>query len=208
MNALFQKLFYTTGCVFELARGVIIFAVVLALVNSFLVTVNIVNGPSMEPNFHSGQYVVVDKSSYIRREPRRGEAVIVKFPGDPEKTRYIKRIIGLPGEKLTIVDNRIYINGQPLAEKYLPADLSTEPDMEIELDSDEYFIMGDNRPNSNDSRVFKAVERRFIIGLAYLVVFPPNTAGLVPPQFYNLTPAVNGQSAGSRPEPGSSGGNR
>lgn len=186
MNNLFQKLFYTTGCVFELARGVIIFAVVLTLVNVFVGTANVVNGASMEPNFHSGQYVFIDKLSYLLRSPRRGEVVVLKFPGDPEKTRYIKRVIGLPGETLRIQQNQIYIDNRPLYEIYIPKEFLTQPDMEKTLGKDEYFIMGDNRENSNDSRVFAAVERRFIIGLAYLILLPLRDIGLVPPQFYEL----------------------
>lgn len=184
MNGIFQKLFYATGCVFELARGVIIFAVVLALINAFVAMINIVNGPSMEPNFQDKQILLVDKLSYLIRNPRRGEAVILKFPGDPEKTRYIKRIIGLPGEALTIKNSEVFINGRKLEETYIPKDFITEPDLEIKLGNDEYFVMGDNRENSNDSRVFKAVERRFLLGLAYVIMYPFKDAELVPPQYY------------------------
>ncbi len=187
MNSLWQKIFYTTGCAFELARGVIIFAVVMTLINAFLVTANVVNGASMEPNFHSGQYVIVDKLSYYFRQPLRGEVVILKFPGDPEKTRYIKRIIGLPGEKITIRDSQIFINDKPIAESYIPKTTETQPNLERKLGPKEYYVMGDNRENSNDSRVFEGVERRFIIGLAYFVVFPlGKDVGLVPPQFYDV----------------------
>lgn len=186
MSIFLEKLIYATGCVFELARGVIIFAVILGLVNSFVVMINIVNGPSMEPNFQDKQLLVVDKISYLRRAPRRGEAVILKFPGDPDKTRYIKRIIGLPGEMLSIVDNKVYINGILLKESYIPAHFRVEPPLQIRIGPDEYFVMGDNRENSNDSRVFKTVERRFLIGLAYLIIYPFRDAGLVPPQYYRL----------------------
>lgn len=186
MNNLFQKLFFTTGCVFELARGVIIFAVALTLFNVFVGTANVVNGASMEPNFHSGQYIFIDKFSYLLRPPRRGEVVVVKFPGDPEKTRYIKRVIARPGETIKIQDSQLYINDQRLDELYIPAEFLTQPDMQKTMGRDEYFIMGDNRENSNDSRVFGTVERRFIVGLAYLILLPLKDVGLVPPQFYEL----------------------
>lgn len=184
MGNVLGRLFYATGCVFELARGIIIFAVVLALANVFIATTNVVSGASMEPNFHDGQYIIVDKLSYLLRSPRRGEAVILKFPGDPEKTRYIKRVIGLPGEEIAINENRIFINGRLLSEPYLPKEILTEPNMERRLGKGEYFVMGDNRENSNDSRVFGPVEQRFMIGLAYFVLFPFTEAGLVPPQYY------------------------
>lgn len=181
-----RKLFYVTGCIFELARGVIIFAVIVGLLTTFVGTVNVVNGPSMEPNFHNGQYLLVDKLSYNLRDPRRGEAVILKFPGDPEKMRYIKRLMGLPGDKLAIKSSKLYINGQEVNEDYIPTHYLTRPDMEITIPSGEYFVMGDNRENSNDSRVFKTVEHRFLIGLAYVVIFPFSDIELVPPQFYMI----------------------
>jgi signal peptidase I len=185
-NNIFQKIFYATGCVFELARGVIIFAVVLALVNVFVVTINVVNGQSMEPNFHNAQFVLIDKFSYFQRTPKRGEAVVIRFPGDPEKVRYIKRVIGLPGEVLEIRDSVVYINGVALKEPYLAANTITSPDKIVQIPANQYFLMGDNRENSNDSRVFGPIERRFLVGLAYYIAFPLRDAGLVPPQFYNV----------------------
>jgi signal peptidase I len=186
MNQWVQKLLYATGCAFELARGVIIFAVVLALITVFIATINVVNGASMEPNFHDRQYVIVDKLSYYFRNPYRGEAVIIKFPGDPDKVKYIKRIVGMPGETIKIEDNIVYINNKPLREAYIPSDYLTEPNNEWKLGKNEYFLMGDNRQNSNDSRVFGAVEKRFLIGLAYMVIWPPKDTKLVPPEYYNV----------------------
>lgn len=187
MNSFLYKLFYATGCVFELARGVIIFAVILALVNVFVVTANLVSGASMEPNFHSGEYVIINKWSYLVRTPLRGEVVVLRFPGDPEKVRYIKRVIGLPGETIKIQDNQIFINSQRVNESaYVPVTTETAPNLERRLGPDEYFLMGDNRENSNDSRVFGPVERRFIFGSAFMVIWPIKYAGLVIPQFYIL----------------------
>ncbi len=188
MNGLIQKFFFATGCIFELARGVILFAVVLALINVFVVTLNIVNGASMEPNFHDKQYVLVDRLSFYLRAPERGEPVIVKFPGDPEKVRYIKRIIGLPGETVEIDTNVVTINGKVLHESYIPADFQTLPNGIHELGPEEYFLMGDNRENSNDSRVFGPVERRFFVGKAYFILIPFGDAGLVSPEFYTIDP--------------------
>lgn len=186
MNGFFQKIFFATGCAFELARGVIIFAVALALINLFIVTINVVSGPSMEPNFYNGQYVLVDRLSYLYRTPRRGEAVVIRFPGDPEKVRYIKRVVGLPGEIISFNNGKVFINGKQLKENYLRPDTFTSAfnSESVTVGPDEYFLLGDNRENSSDSRIFHAVEKRFITGLAYLILLPPNQAGLVPPQYY------------------------
>lgn len=186
MKQWFSQLFYTAGCAFELARGVIIFAVVLTLVTIFIATINVVKGASMEPNFHDAQFLIIDRLSYQLRDPRRGEVVVLKFPGDPEKTRYIKRVIGLPGETIEISNSQVFINGRLIHELYIPEITQTLPNLKKKLGDKEYYLMGDNRENSNDSRAFGAVERRFIIGLAYVIIWPLSDAGLVPPQIYSF----------------------
>ena len=177
--------FFRAGSFFiELTKGIVIFAVIIILVHFFIATIFKVEGKSMEPNFHQDQYILVNKLSYIISQPERGDVVIVKFPGDPDKTKYIKRIIGLPGEKVTIKDGSVYINGEQLLEVYLPSGLQTAPDMEVTLASDEYFIVGDNRPNSSDSRLWGPAPKKFLIGKAIWYLFPFSDWKVIPKVFY------------------------
>lgn len=119
------------------------------------------------------QMMLMDKR-YFRgeAEPKRGEVVIVKYPGDPEHKQYLKRVIGLPKEKLIIKDDKVYINNKILEESYIPPGTEIFPSGAWKLKDSEYFLMGDNRPQSNDSRYFGPVEKRFFIGKAIFMVYP------------------------------------
>lgn len=174
MNETQQNILYGTGCVYELTKWIVILIVFFCLLHFFVATIFIVDGISMEPNFQNGELIIANRWQYNFGEPSRGDAVILKFPGDPERKKYIKRIIGLPGERIEIRNNQVLINGKLLNETYLPPALATDVISPInqKLGPDEYFIMGDNRPNSNDSRVWGTAARRFLIGKAWLSVYP------------------------------------
>ena len=175
MNKSFvEKIIYGGGLFFDLGKWLIVTLVVLAVVNTFLVSVFFVDGESMEPNFHDKEAVFWAKSSltYRNLDPVRGEIVLVQYPGDPANKQYVKRAIGLPGETISIANGQVYINDDLLQESYIPIDVSTSPDGTWKLTDGQFFLMGDNRENSNDSRFFGAVEKRFILGKALAVVFP------------------------------------
>ncbi|TSC66374.1 MAG: signal peptidase I [Candidatus Berkelbacteria bacterium Gr01-1014_85] len=187
MSRFFNQFLYASGCFYELAKGLIFFVVFLGLFTAFVATINIVNGRSMFPNFEDGQLIIIDRLSYRWRLPERGDAVTLRFPGDPDKVKYIKRIIGLPGEQVALGDDILLINGQPLLEDYIPAEFTTGQTGQYknwQLGPDEYFLVGDNRENSSDSRIYGPVERRFLIGRALAVIWPIKTIGFVPPVFY------------------------
>lgn len=172
-NSFLSKILYGGGLFFDVAKWLVIFVIVLILINTFWYSIFVVDGISMEPNFKSGELALMDKT-FFRGDtnPNRGDAVVVQYPGDPEQHRYIKRVVGLPGENLKITNSIVYINGKKLNERYIPVGTITDPDGNWQLNSEQYFLMGDNRPNSNDSRVFGPVEKRFFIGKTIAILFP------------------------------------
>lgn len=166
------KVIYGGGFIFDFARWLIVFILLLVLCNYFLISVFIVDGASMDPTLKTGEIGVLNKYVYLVQQPSRGDVVVVKYPGDPEKKRYVKRVIGLPSEKIQVHDGLVYVNGKVLKENYLAEFVWTDKDGEWQLGANEYFLMGDNRPNSNDSRYFGKVEQRFIIGKTVWVLLP------------------------------------
>lgn len=179
-----KKFFYAQGIVYSLARGIIIFILWLIIVHFFFATIHVVQGESMEPNFSSGEIIITNKLSYLTKNPQRGDVVILRFPGDPEHAKYIKRIIGLPNETLEINDSKVYINGKELVESYIPASTYTGPGMKTQIGKDEYFIMGDNRENSNDSRIWGTARRDDLIGKGFFVLSPIAKWGFIAPVYY------------------------
>jgi len=129
----------------------------------------------MEPNFHNNQYIIVDQVSPHLRSYKRGDVVVFKYPQNVAFT-FIKRVIGLPGETVEIKNHQVHIynenypEGAVLAEKYL--NNKTDGDMKITLDKNQYFVMGDNRRNSSDSRYWGPLDRHLIIGRVWVVLYP------------------------------------
>jgi signal peptidase I len=137
------------------------------------------DGPSMQPGLHSDERVLVNSLAYVFRAPQRGD-VIVFHPPDALNQRYIKRVIGVPGDTIQLTVNDVYVNNVRLNEPYVaptPKGYSNNPEPEvIHLGVDQYFVMGDNRTNSQDSRYFGPISRREIIGKAEFVVWPLSDA--------------------------------
>ncbi len=175
-----HKLLYGAGCAYELSKWIILVLAVGILIHFFVGTLFVVDGASMEPNYHSGQYIIVNRWQYNFRKPERGDAVVLRFPGDPDNKKYIKRIIGLPGEKIEILNGSLYIDGQILTESYIPDYVKTGPDLVRHLKNDDYFLLGDNRDNSSDSRIWGVCPKRDLIGKAWIIIWPWNQKGLVP----------------------------
>jgi len=146
------------------------------MIRFFLIQPFYVSGPSMNPTFENNQYIIVDQVSYRFRAPRRGDVVVFKWPQNVAIS-FIKRIIGTPGETVEVKNGRVYIynqqnpNGTLLAEKYLNG-ITTPTDTRRTLGKNEYFVMGDNRHNSSDSRIWGPVARHLIIGKVWVVVYP------------------------------------
>jgi len=152
--------------------GLLILAV-YALMN-LLTARFIVDGSSMQPNFETGQYVLVDRLNYLLTAPARGDVVILISPEAPHDD-LIKRGIGLPGETVTIENQQVLVDGEPLDEPYIrAAPLYTGT---WTLGPEEYFVLGDNRNNSHDSHTFGPIERESLVGKATLIYWPPEDWG-------------------------------
>jgi signal peptidase I len=164
--------------------AVIALAIVLPI-RFFVAQPFIVNGASMDPTFITNQYLIVDELSYHFQPIARGDVIVFKYPNDVTKY-FIKRVIGLPGETVQIEGTKVYIknseypNGLQLEEDYIAPENAKDDHMLVTLKADEYFVMGDNRLGSFDSRAWGPVPKANIIGRPVLRLFPFNTVGLFP----------------------------
>lgn len=168
----------------ETVKVVIISSAIVLPVRYFLIQPFFVRGSSMEPNFDSGQYLVIDEISYRFEDPQRGDVVVFKYPLDPSQY-YIKRLVGLPGEVVEIKDGQItvyngeYPEGVLLDESaYLAGGAFTQRDIRMKLGAEEYFVLGDNRVASSDSRRWGALPEGNIIGRVWLRAWPLATAAV------------------------------
>lgn len=168
-----------------LKTGVIVFILAFAL-RYFAVQPFIVDGESMESSFVDNEYLLAEKMSYIFSQPKRGDVVVFRYPNNPSVS-YIKRIIGLPGETIKISDKKVvienlqYPEGKTLEEQYLDQNtitITNESNFSITLGTDEYFVLGDNREHSSDSREWGKLPRKNIIGRAWLTVIPLDRFGI------------------------------
>jgi signal peptidase I len=173
--------------IWEFVKIAIMASVIVLPIRYFLFQPFIVKGESMAPNFSTGDYLIVDEITYRFSEPQRGDVIIFKYPKDNSQ-RFIKRIIGLPGETVQVRNGQVLVYEDDkeivLDEKYLPKDLKTDGDVKTLLNNDEYFVMGDNREQSFDSRVWGIVPRSDIIGKAFLRIFPISSLSQITPPSY------------------------
>jgi signal peptidase I len=138
-----------------------------------------VEGTSMLPELQDQERIFINKFVYRLEPIERGDVVVFHFPRDTSKS-YIKRVIGIAGDRIRIVDGEVYLNGQPQSESYVPPDYADHRSLpEITVPADSYFVLGDHRSMSNDSREFGAVERQYIYGKAVFVYWPMEKLGRV-----------------------------
>ncbi len=160
----------------ETFKLVVISLVIIVPIRYFVMQPFFVLGASMEPTFENGDYLIIDEISYILGEPERGDVVVFRYPHNP-KQYYIKRIVGLPGEVVMIHDkgvtvkNKEFPEGFPLKEEYLPG-ADTYGNMSLALGGNEYFVLGDNREASSDSRRWGALKKEYIVGKVWVRAFP------------------------------------
>lgn len=167
----------------ELVRFAFIALIIVVPIRAFVAEPFIVSGSSMVPTFTNGDYLIVDKISYKLSSPKRDDVVVFRYPGDPTKF-FIKRIIGLPNETVDIKGNDITITNSEHPESFkldqpFVKNISNNEE-HIVLGSDEYFVMGDNRSASSDSRAWGPVKKELFTGKAFLRLLPINKIDLLP----------------------------
>jgi len=167
--------------VWEITKIVCVSLAIILPVRYYLIQPFYVRGASMEPNFRNSEYLIIDEISYRFTPPARGQVIVFRYPRNPQEY-FIKRIIGLPGEEVQIkngsvtIFNNEYPEGFIIQEKYLPTDLATysQSEAKTSIGADEYFVLGDNRNASKDSRNFGPVNRSFVIGKVLFRGWPLN----------------------------------
>lgn len=183
--------------IYEIAETILL-AIVIWLVVNFATARYVVEGQSMEPNLHTGQFLIVSRLSYLQLgnlaqlgQPQRGDIVVFDFPGNPSDD-YVKRIVGLPGERVMIDDSgHVLINHQPIEEPYL-TEAQTVPYRgrvgSWTVPPDSYFVLGDNRNSSSDSRSWGPLEDTYVVGKAWVSYWPPRHWGIIPHYDYVTAP--------------------
>ena len=156
----------------EILEVVLISAVTVFIIRNFLAQPFLVSGASMEPNFSNGNYLIIDEVTYRFREPERGEVIVFRYPRD-RSVYFIKRIIGLPGDEVSVKNGKVIVSDNG---KQILTEADTAGSVEAVLGEDQYFVLGDNRYNSFDSRNWGSVSRDEIVGLARLRLLPISEA--------------------------------
>jgi signal peptidase I len=174
---------FTKQSFWELVRFALIAIIIVIPIRIFIAQPFIVSGTSMVPTFQNGQYLIVDEISYRFENPQRDDVVVFRYPLDQTKF-FIKRIIGLPGETVDIqgstvtITNKEHPEGFTLSEPFIKN--ISDNNTHFVLTNDEYFVMGDNRPASSDSRYWGAVPKNLLVGKVFLRLLPVNEIGVYP----------------------------
>jgi len=176
---------YWLDFTWEILKIVIISLAIIIPIRYFLIQPFFVKGASMDPNFYDGDYLIVDEISYRFNDPKRGDVIIFKYPLDTSQF-FIKRIIGLPGETIEIKNEKVFIYSLEIPDEKITLDeseylkdLSTIGNLIINLEEDEYFVLGDNRDASSDSRKWGELNRKLIIGRVWIRAWPFDRFGIL-----------------------------
>lgn len=171
------------GVLKEVATFVVLAIIIVLPIRLFVAQPFVVEGESMHPTFESNDYLIVDELSYHFSNPKRGDVIVFRYPGDPS-VFYIKRIIGLPGETVHINQGNVTVSktdgtNVTLHEPYIASEDATYTG-DTTIGPDQYFVMGDNRPKSSDSRTWGLLPRANMMGRAFIRLLPPSKIGILP----------------------------
>ena len=185
-------MFKRLGAFFLDVLEVIVFAVgIFFFIYLLIMRPHKISGQSMMPNFQDAEFLLTEKVTYYTRNPERGD-VVVFMPPISTTDEFIKRVIGLPGEQIMIKNGHIYINDKLLNESYIDDNVITtggpklEEGQEFTVPNGQYFVMGDNRPNSSDSRYWGSITKKVMTGRAWISYWPINTSGVVQKPSYKF----------------------
>jgi len=162
----------------EILESVVIAIILALIIRAFLFQFFWIPSRSMEPTLLINDRIIVTRFSYWVKEPNRGDVVVFKYPLETKKD-YVKRLIGLPGEKVQVINSKLYINDILVEEPYLPQGVKTADFGPVQVPPDRYFMMGDNRNNSSDSRVWGFVSDDLLIGKSQVIYWPISRMGRV-----------------------------
>jgi len=162
----------------EFLQSLIIALILALIIRTFFFQFFYIPSRSMESTLLINDRIIVTKFSYWFNEPQRGDVVVFKYPLNPS-TLYVKRVIALPGENIKLKDSKLYINDTLVSEPYLPDDLKFEDFGPVEVPEGEYFMMGDNRNNSSDSRTWGFVKKDLILGKSQVIYWPFDRLGRI-----------------------------
>lgn len=187
----FNELAYSSqpkkeNSVWEIVKFALLALIIVIPIRTFIAQPFIVSGSSMVPTFQNGEYLIIDEISYRFNEPKRGDVIVFRYPKDTSKF-FIKRIIGLPNDTVIIngqtitIKNSLHPEGMTLTEPYVENQATNE--ISTTLGADEYYVMGDNRSASSDSRIWGTVPKKNVIGRAFLRVFPIGKADVFPGEY-------------------------
>ncbi|MCT4596204.1 MAG: signal peptidase I [Anaeromicrobium sp.] len=166
--------------IMDLIKNLIV-AGIIALIISVFIKPTLVKGNSMYPSFHNNDYLLINKIPYILMEPNRGDVVIFKtsiMTSTVKVNNLVKRVIGVGGDLVEIKDGKIYVNGEKIKESYIN-DKYTNRDLRIRVPKDSFFVMGDNREISLDSRKLGPIKKDHIRGKAFFRIYPFNKLGMI-----------------------------
>lgn len=178
------------AAIFDFLQGIVVVLAIMVMIYLFIMSPQEINGQSMFPTFYNGEYILTNKVEYKLHSPIRGDIVIFKSPRNKD-IDYIKRIIGLPGERIKLENNKYFINDKQLTEAYIGTEVTTfggsylQEGVEVSIPEGKYFVSGDNRPHSSDSREFGPIPAEDIIGKALLRYWPFDRAGIISNPSYN-----------------------
>ena len=171
------------GALKEIATFIVLAVIIVLPIRLFVAQPFVVEGESMHPTFESGDYLIVDELTYHFAAPKRGDVIVFRYPGDPS-VFYIKRIVGLPGETVHINAGIVTITKVDgtrvtLSEPYVVAEDATYTG-DTTIGPGQYFVMGDNRPKSSDSRSWGLLPRKDMMGRAFIRLLPAGKVGILP----------------------------